>query len=269
MDQTLTKGNQNIRLRFGSPTRLPARLSSYTCETTTDVLFMFCVTDGYFASMTRFGVFFLSLAGACLAATFNPECPLPPAGTTFVGGPNIRSTTGILWNCLSVLILCTWSIQHLNVPNIRPPAKGFIPKLWRTICKAGTKIKWMIVTILIPEFILSKALGEWVSSRECRTLIEGLTKSLEHPWGPTHIRLANMGYFVLDMGEKWPIGEVANLDGSTWIGESKSCHINRSRLRHRYWALNTHQWRNVVEHQLADFQMSPSNTSKTLTAAAA
>jgi hypothetical protein len=49
--------------------------------------------------------------------TFQPNCTFPPPGPTFVSGPNVRSTFDIVWSCLSVIILSTWSILHLNVPE--------------------------------------------------------------------------------------------------------------------------------------------------------
>ncbi|KAK1751514.1 hypothetical protein QBC47DRAFT_391990 [Echria macrotheca] len=191
--------------------------------------------------MTRVYRFSLLIfASACLGSSFNPECPLPPPGTTYVSGPNIRSTTGILWNCVSIMILCTWSIQHLNVPSIRPEKKGFIPSMWRTVQKTGIKIKWMVITILVPEYILSKSLGGWVATRDALDMLYG-EPGLENPWETLHIRLANLGYFVLDMGETWP-ATAAAFDDNVWKYGSKSSQINKRRFQHRYWALDAHQW---------------------------
>jgi hypothetical protein len=65
-------------------------------------------------------------------------------------GPNQRGTLTILWSCLSTVVACTWTILHLNVPG--------------TCDKAGRKIlrkaKWMLVTVLFPEFLFSKAVCE-------------------------------------------------------------------------------------------------------------
>ncbi len=65
-------------------------------------------------------------------------------------GPNQRGTLTILWSCLSTIVACTWTILHLNVP-------GTCDSMWRRIL---TKAKWMLVTLLFPELLFSKAVCE-------------------------------------------------------------------------------------------------------------
>jgi hypothetical protein len=64
--------------------------------------------------------------------------------------PNQRGTLTILWSCLSTIIACTWTILHLNVPGTSE-TNGY---------KILRKAKWMLVTILFPEFLFSKAVCE-------------------------------------------------------------------------------------------------------------
>lgn len=104
---------------------------------------------------------------AAAASTFAPNCTLPSEGTNFVSGPNTRGTLSILWNCLSIILLCTWNIQHLNIPAQRPILGDEIPWLKRTcktswwkILDTGKQLKWMLFTILIPEYIMGKAWGD-------------------------------------------------------------------------------------------------------------
>ena len=108
----------------------------------------------------------LLLGGSHAYSTFKPDCTLPPPGTNYVAGPNTRSTLMILWNCLTIIILCTWNILHLNVPAMRPEPESLLQK-WRwTISDFMKKVKWMLVTILVPEFLVGKALGDFVAARE-------------------------------------------------------------------------------------------------------
>ncbi|KUJ21324.1 uncharacterized protein LY89DRAFT_553621, partial [Mollisia scopiformis] len=144
---------------------------------------------------------------------FTPNCTLPPPGSNYVAGLNVRSTTGILWNCLSIIILCTWNIQHLNVPPIQDSPHG-LEKIWRPIWESRVKVKWMIITILVPEFLVGKALGEMLSARQSvkdMQLSMSGSETILHaqpvrvpkvPWGMVHGYMANMGYFVLD----WEMG---------------------------------------------------------------
>ncbi|KAI1140263.1 hypothetical protein F5Y05DRAFT_311046 [Hypoxylon sp. FL0543] len=136
---------------------------------------------------------FSILASSGQSSSFKPNCTLPVASVNYVAGPNTRSTLSIVWNCFSVIILCTWSILHLNVPPIRR-AEGFRGKIRLTILASITKIKWMVITILVPEYLLGKALSELLAVRALKNDIHDLGKE----WGPTHCYLANMGYFVLD-----------------------------------------------------------------------
>jgi len=54
-------------------------------------------------------------------AVFHSIYSLPPEGTRFVSSPNARGTLDILWSCLSILVIGTWSILHLNVPPQSTP----------------------------------------------------------------------------------------------------------------------------------------------------
>lgn len=203
------------------------------------------------------------------SSTFKPNCTIPPAGTNYVAGPNVRSTLTILWNCLSIILLCTWNIQHLNVPAIRPPAKGFFQKKWRAILDLRPKIKWMLFTIFIPEFLVGKALGEWRAAR--------YICSQDEDWELVHAYMANMGYFVLDCGdpstappsgehpeEKIPGNNTITVDATTDRKDiidqvrdregqlSVSSHINLERLKYRYLALDGCQWQALDTSEVAE-----------------
>ncbi|KAK0645415.1 hypothetical protein B0T16DRAFT_390028 [Cercophora newfieldiana] len=161
------------------------------------------------------------------ASTVNPTYTLPPPDTTYVATPNVRSSMSIFWNCVSILLLCTWSIQHLNVPPIRQRDDGAMGTIRQAMQNAGPKLnKWTVLTILFPEYLLSRAFGD---------------------------RLSAHGYFVLDMGENW--AEAAGEMGIPGDGDAPnhtiSLLINMSRLRHRYWALNGYQWVEAAKQGLA------------------
>ncbi|KAI0838767.1 hypothetical protein F5Y06DRAFT_43912 [Hypoxylon sp. FL0890] len=144
---------------------------------------------------------FLVLASRCQSSSFKPNCTLPADSVNYVTGANTRSTLSIVWNCFSVIILCTWNVLHLNVPPIRR-AEGFWAKIWLTIIASTTKIKWMVVTILVPEYLLGKALSERLSVKTALSPSERnhpMFGTIGGEWGAVHCCLANMGYFVLDV----------------------------------------------------------------------
>jgi hypothetical protein len=123
-------------------------------------------------------------------------------------GDSTRPTISIIKTCIVTIFACTWTIQHLNVPASND---GELRRLLR-VCK------WMLITILLPEFILAKALlertlasgimymrdswpgGEWRGGRG--RWEQGLGPNRPHlyepnlTWTLTHAYLANMGGFV-------------------------------------------------------------------------
>jgi len=135
---------------------------------------------------------------------FQPECTLPEEGPAFIQQPNVRSTMDIIWSSLTIIFLCTWSITHLNVPpQVRPlpPAKSFWEECRRAFFEAWYSLRrkavWMLVNILVPEFLLGKALAEFVAARHCTNAILEFQREEKHDdeisWTPTHSHYANMG----------------------------------------------------------------------------
>jgi hypothetical protein len=104
-------------------------------------------------------VFLLSLSPA-QGSSSKLDCTLPPTGTNYVSGSNTCGTMSILWNCLSIIFLCTWSIQHLNIPAMRPQTDNTFQKIWWAILDSRTKIKRMFFTIFVPEYIIGRAMSE-------------------------------------------------------------------------------------------------------------
>lgn len=66
----------------------------------------------------------------------------------WVAGPTERGTLQLIWSCLITIFACTWTVLHLNVPAYDDKPRTILLR----------KIKWMVITILFPEFILSKAI---------------------------------------------------------------------------------------------------------------
>jgi hypothetical protein len=86
----------------------------------------------------------------------------PQLGNKTVGWvpepPHDRGTASLLYNNLLTLFLCSWSAVHLNVAA--DGDSSMIIKL--------RKIKWMIVTILAPEFVATYAFRDWCYARTLR-----------------------------------------------------------------------------------------------------
>jgi hypothetical protein len=51
----------------------------------------------------------------------------------------VRGTFDILWSCIITLLICTWTVQHLNVP---PPRRKGTKTIWQGLVgmlKGGRK----------------------------------------------------------------------------------------------------------------------------------
>ncbi|MCJ1263857.1 hypothetical protein MMC22_003727 [Lobaria immixta] len=193
----------------------------------------------------------LVFSNGTVALGFTPNYTLPPDHTNYVSGSNVRSTLSILWNCLSIIILCTWNILHLNVPARRPTASSAVQKTWGMICDSSKKAKWMILSILMPELLLGKALDEFLSARHsCNKSLAKFAIDDGTEWGLTHSYFANMGGFVLDFTEildqLFPWTNPDSASALFRLDEVASeCNryemINLQRMRHKLWALTSIQ----------------------------
>lgn len=130
---------------------------------------------------------------------FDPACTTPTESVSFVGAPSVRGTITIIWSCLSVIILCVWSIQHLCVPVYHNPKQReleshFTEKINFFILKG----KWTIITFFGPEYIFAKALAEMLAAVYSRNEFKECGKNEWHEWSTTHAYFANMRGFVLE-----------------------------------------------------------------------
>ncbi|KAF1955042.1 hypothetical protein CC80DRAFT_416530 [Byssothecium circinans] len=160
--------------------------------------------------------------------TFYPNCTLPPTTPAFVLGPNTRSTLSIVWNCLGTLILCTWSILHLNVPpQLTPRSTAQIIRRW--LYHSGTKLKWMVITILAPETIMGIAYSALKSAWDSDKVLSELANGDGVEWSTAHSFFADMGGFVV-MFEEWAGQDMALMDGSNlWALTAAQVALARNR----------------------------------------
>ncbi|CZR50406.1 uncharacterized protein PAC_00278 [Phialocephala subalpina] len=153
---------------------------------------------------------------------FHTNCTLPISAPYFVSAPNVRGTLDIVWNCLSVLLLCTWSILHLNVP-VESYSTGTCQKYVRGMKRFGKKIKWMMFSLLAPEWLLGKALGDLMSASLLEKKFREFAYSDDVPWMKSHVFLANMGGFAIQFGaldQGVPMRLEGHLEGTDTVDQS-------------------------------------------------
>lgn len=135
---------------------------------------------------------------------FHPNCALPPEGVKFVSAPNIRSTLDMVWTCLSILIICTWSVQCPNLPF------QIHPQDWRQRIRLQLHRIWgktvaMIIGVLLPEVMTAIAVDDWANAGSITRQILPQTEEDHIPWSRAHSFAADMGFFIIKFPENEPV----------------------------------------------------------------
>jgi hypothetical protein len=150
--------------------------------------------------------------------TFETRCTGPSTTVNFVSSADKRGTLDILFSCLFTLVACTWTVQHLNVPEQREGRDpGWLGNIKWTLKRAWTSTKWMLITVLAPEYLLAKGLSDWQAVDSSITKLQEIAAKDGVPWTRVHSQFANMGGFVIRAG--------VNMEG-------QSRAVSRSRLYH-------------------------------------
>lgn len=132
--------------------------------------------------------------------------PQFPPHANFFSTPSSRGTLEILWSSLFTIFACTWTIQHLNVPEQRnvcePGWRGSVK--WYTR-KFGTSAKWMMITTIAPEVVIGIACYDLLSAKIIYRVLQTFALEDDVPWTLTHSYFANMGGFVMQSGVPEPL----------------------------------------------------------------
>lgn len=143
--------------------------------------------------------------------SFKTHCTLPEHDVSYVSGPNVRSTLEIFWSSVFTIFLCTWTVLHLNVPqrHADPETQAsdgifrrYLRSTWRWLSR---KPKWMVLAILIPEFLVGKSMADFIAawrSTRC-AVMQKRAREAGIEWTMTHAHYANMGGFILRDGSTW------------------------------------------------------------------
>ncbi|KAK7019390.1 hypothetical protein VNI00_018103 [Paramarasmius palmivorus] len=124
-----------------------------------------------------------------------------------------RTTTGILWSCLSVIFICTWVAIHPNIPR----AQDDEGTPWHPAVVIYQNVQLMLVALLAPEFMILWAMRQRRQAKrirdrfkkgvcQLRNLITSASVNvfpLDYGWGMSHGFFVIMGGFALYNGKKF------------------------------------------------------------------
>ncbi|KAF7907384.1 uncharacterized protein EAF01_004971 [Botrytis porri] len=114
------------------------------------------------------------------ATAINSNNTKSTANSGWTQSPDGRGSFDILWNCASVMILCSWSILCLNLPA--PGETVFVG-----ICR---RLSLTALGFLGPEFILQAAIGQWAAARQS---VKEFSGAGIEGWEMIHAFFANAG----------------------------------------------------------------------------
>ncbi len=169
--------------------------------------------------------------------SFAPQCTFP-SEPALVKTPNVRSTFEIIWSCFAVIIIATWSGQHLNVPvHVRPQTT------WQSIRFAlyllRRKLRWMLITFVAPEVRLALAATNLITAVRNNRVLAKLALDDGVPWSMVHTSVADMGGIALRFppveggdGEEAAAGFNEATVSDDWADSRINSILDRWRARH-------------------------------------
>lgn len=192
--------------------------------------------------------------------SFDPNCAIPPEGSNLVLSPNIRGTFEILWSSVFTILSCTWTVQHLNIPFQDPlPRKTAWAKTRGIARSLWVKVKWMLTTIMLPEFLVGKALQDRYRANSPNSILEDIAIKSGFRWTKTHSFYADMGGFVLKAKSNYR-GEVAPTP--VYLNLTSLAYIFTKEIQHATPKENQSRDNQAVDNQAVDNQAGPSNKEK-------
>uniref|UniRef100_A0A093V6L0 Uncharacterized protein n=1 Tax=Talaromyces marneffei PM1 TaxID=1077442 RepID=A0A093V6L0_TALMA len=178
--------------------------------------------------------------------SFQVNCTLPPTEVNYVSSANVRGTLNILWSSLSIIALCTWSIQHLNVPiRSRPQTKR--QKIGQKVLHFERKVRWMLINAIIPEIALAKAASDLAAAKSVTPEFTSLAERDRVDWTLAHSFFADMGGFAIRFPDNSQKTEEEWKEENDKEGEAAAVGDELVNVRNRF---HSHHNRSDEENQL-------------------
>ncbi|KAK7022790.1 hypothetical protein VNI00_016961 [Paramarasmius palmivorus] len=124
------------------------------------------------------------------AISSNETTPFDPNTGECIDINGCRTSTDIIWSCISVIFICTWVAIHPNIPIVRKRQKQ-----WHPAVVFYQNVELMIIAIFAPEFMILWAMRQREKAKEIRE------KFKQYGWGMTHGFFVIMGGFTLYDGD--------------------------------------------------------------------
>jgi hypothetical protein len=101
-----------------------------------------------------------SISAIANPMTFNHSSTITNLTSTESEASDTRTLLSLIWSCLTVIISCTWTVVHPNIPD--PKDSSWTIQL--------RKLKICLGTIIAPEWVVMWALGQLFHARRVRDM---------------------------------------------------------------------------------------------------
>ncbi|KAK7022803.1 hypothetical protein VNI00_016930 [Paramarasmius palmivorus] len=140
------------------------------------------------------------IASSLSAASVNDSSSFDPVTGKCIDINDCRTTIGIIWNCLSVVFICTWVAIHPNIPLVEKfddKKRQWSGHRWHPAALVYQNVELMVIALLSPEIMILWAMRQREQAKKIRNQFK------EYEWGMSHGFFVIMGGFALYDGEKF------------------------------------------------------------------
>jgi hypothetical protein len=118
--------------------------------------------------------------------------PFPQQASTSSIPPTFVAPSVYYRSSLFTLFICTWTVQHLNIPVQHQDCET-----WQGVCKrTWKKLNWIIVTLVLPESLMGRVVQDFIMATKSCDQMKSYAEADGAPWSMVHAYFANMGGFV-------------------------------------------------------------------------
>ncbi|KAI0062817.1 hypothetical protein BV25DRAFT_1825373 [Artomyces pyxidatus] len=92
---------------------------------------------------------------------------------------NCRTLYNIVWSSLVTILACVWTAVHRN---ISAPAKAGESRAWHVVARVLEVVKIVVVTLLVPEWVLAWAVRQSLHARDVGRELEAARAQAQGVW---------------------------------------------------------------------------------------
>ncbi|KAI0059325.1 hypothetical protein BV25DRAFT_1840377 [Artomyces pyxidatus] len=121
-----------------------------------------------------------------------------------------RTLYNIVWSSLVTILACVWTAVHRNVPG---PARPLESRLRHVVARVLEVVKIVMVTLLVPEWVLASAVRQFLNACALGRELEGARVEAERSWTAKGRESSDVG--DAEEGEE----EESRENGDPWYSE--------------------------------------------------